>query len=242
MRPDGRARSPRRPSHEPAASLAPKWAVKLTFDTTVGTVTGLRDGHPGAPAALVLAHGAGAGMTSAFMEIMAAHLAETLLVYRFNFPFADRGARRPDRLGVAEEAWLGVLHQVRSATSAPLFAGGKSFGGRMASHVVAGGESVAGLVLLGYPLHPPGRPERVRAGHLGAITCPMLFVEGTRDPLCPLGALQPVLAGLPGPTRLAVIEDGDHSFKVPKRSGRTTEQAWTQAASEVAAWVTEILA
>ena len=110
-------------------------------------------------------------------------------------------------------------------------------GGRIASHVSASGEPLDGLVFLGYPLHPPGRPERIRDAHLPDVKAPMLFVEGTRDPFCPLETLDAVLERLDTPTEVAVIEDGDHSFKVRKSSGRTSKEALTEVVEAVAGWI-----
>lgn len=121
-----------------------------------------------------------------------------------------------------------------------MFAGGKSMGGRIASQVVAGGTDVDGLVFLGYPLHPPGKPERLRADHLAAIRPPMLFVEGTRDPFCPLATLEKVLDGLSAQTDLVVISDGDHSYRVRKSSGRSTADAWSEVAGAVRDWIIRV--
>ena len=110
-------------------------------------------------------------------------------------------------------------------------------GGRIASHIVAAGTPAAGLVFHGYPLHPPGRPERIRKAHLADIKVPMLFVEGTRDPFCPLDTLESVRKELKAKTEVAVIADGDHSFKVRKSSGRDTAAAWEEVVDITAAWI-----
>ena len=114
-------------------------------------------------------------------------------------------------------------------------------GGRIASHIVADGEDASGLIFLGYPLHPPGRPDRIRDAHLRAIEVPMLFIEGTRDPFCPLDTLDRALKKVPAATSVVVIEDGDHSFKLRKSSGRSTEAAWREVIDAVASWVDERL-
>lgn len=113
-------------------------------------------------------------------------------------------------------------------------------GGRISSHVVSAGLKVDGLVFLGYPLHPPGRPDRVRDQHLYSIDSPMLFVQGTRDPFCPLNTLDNVRSKIPAPTEVAVIDDGDHSFKVRKSSGRSTMDAWTEAVGAVTNWTAKL--
>jgi hypothetical protein len=110
-------------------------------------------------------------------------------------------------------------------------------GGRIASHIAAAGSPCDGLVFLGYPLHPPGRPERIRDAHLYHLQVPMLFVEGTRDPFCPLETLDRVRAKLRVPVEVAVIDDGDHSFKVRKASGRSSEEALGEVIERVAGWI-----
>jgi predicted alpha/beta-hydrolase family hydrolase len=174
-----------------------------------------------------------------FMEFAASGLAERgIRVTRFNFAYAEVGKKTPDRQPVLEDTYAAVVEHVRLAENPKrLFLGGKSLGGRIASHVVAGGVEADGLVFLGYPLHPPGRPDRVRKGHLEGISVPMLFVEGTRDPFCPLDTLEKVRADLVAPVEIAVIDGGDHSFGVRKSSGRSTEDAWEEAVEEVASWI-----
>src|SRR5262249_7886134 len=135
---------------------------------------------------------------------------------RFNFPYTQRGERVPDRAPVLEACYRAVLEQLRADRALRvdrLVIGGKALGGRMASPLAAAGEPVDGLVFLGYPLHPAGKPDRLRAAHLARVAAPMLFLTGTRDALCRLDLLQPVLAEIPNAT-LHVIDDGDHSFAV----------------------------
>ena len=156
-------------------------------------------------------------------------------VVRFNFVYAERGRKAPDKQPILEETYRSVVEQVGAVDR--LVIGGKSMGGRIASHVAAAGLDCAGLLFLGYPLHPPGRPERIRDAHLHNVKVPMLFVEGTRDPFCPLETLRRVRGELKAPTKVAVIDDGDHSFKVRKSSGRTTEDAWEQVVAESAGWL-----
>ena len=202
----------------------------------------LFDGPPKAETVVVLAHGAGGGMRSDFMTHVAAGLSSAGFgVSRFEFPYVAAGRRAPDKNSVLEAAFVEVLTEVRDRRSPELLvAGGKSMGGRIASQIAAEGAVVDGLVFLGYPLHPPGRPDRIRAGHLGAVKSPMLFVEGTRDPFCPLDTLRTVLTPLPSHPEVAVIADGDHSFKVRKSSGRSTADAWDEVVEATREWLTRL--
>jgi hypothetical protein len=163
-------------------------------------------------------------MDSGFMNVVARGLAARgLRVARFEFPYMAKrrggsgGRGAPDRPPVLEATWLDVIAMLGGGRD--LVIGGKSMGGRMASHLAAAGEAVDGLLFLGYPLHPAGKPEKLRAAHLQHIGAPMLFLAGTRDALCRLDLLRATLAGLPRAT-LHVVDDGDHSFAVRKRSGR----------------------
>ena len=188
---------------------------------------------------VVLAPGAGAPMTHVFMEHVAGGLAARgHRVARFNFVYTESGRRSPDRQPVLEQTFRAVLDELNDEVEAPRrILGGKSMGGRIASHVVASGTRADGLLFLGYPLHPPGKPDRLRDAHLYDIETPMLFVEGTRDPFCPLDTLEKVRRNLAAPNEVAVIDDGDHSFKVRKSSGRSTEQAWDAVVAHSAAWI-----
>ncbi len=179
-------------------------------------------------------------MESDFMNAIAGALAaHGVMVWRFNFLYTELGRRAPDRQPLLEETFRAVVEEAAQHFKGEVFVGGKSLGARIASHVVAQGREVSGLVFLGYPLHPPGRPERMRDEHLYGIKAPILFVGGTRDPFCPLPTLRKVIARLTAAS-LAVIDDGDHSLRVRKSSGRTTEQAWQQAADAVAAWMGQL--
>jgi uncharacterized protein len=179
--------------------------------------------HPEIPAALVLGHGAGAGQRSAFMVDFATALSSMGVdVVTFNFLYTEQGRKIPDRAPALEACYRSVIEAVRAevgtATRA-LFIGGKSMGGRIATQVAAADPQlpIAGLVLLGYPLHPPGRPAERRDKHLPAVARPMLFVQGTRDAFGTPDELAPVLATLQPPPRLHVVERGDHSFKLPRK-------------------------
>jgi predicted alpha/beta-hydrolase family hydrolase len=217
-------------------------AVVSTVAVASGAVSCVTEGPGDADVTVVLAHGAGGDMSDEFMATVSAGLVEAdMQVVRFNFPYAERGRRAPDRQEVLEATWRAVLDAVHRA-HAPriLIAGGKSMGGRVASQVVAAGARAAGLVFLGYPLHPPGKPDRVRGEHLRAVSVPMLFIEGTRDPFCPPAALERVVAGLSVDVQVVTVADGDHSFRVPRSSGRTTAEAWAEIAPAVAAWARAI--
>jgi predicted alpha/beta-hydrolase family hydrolase len=201
----------------------------------------LIDGARDTPTTVLLAHGAGAPMDSPFMNIVAAGLGrEGIGVARFEFPYmhsrrtnAKRGA--PDREPVLIEAWREVI--ARLGAAARLVIGGKSMGGRIAS-MVADEAGVRGLVCLGYPFHPPGRPERLRVKHLETLRTPALIVQGTRDQL---GSREDVEKYKLSPSvRLAWIDDGDHSFKPRARSGRTEAQNLAAAVCAVSEFVKEL--
>jgi uncharacterized protein len=214
--------------------------MKLT--TPAGKVSSVWDSAKDPKAFCVLGHGAGAGMGSDYMETFARGFSERQIsVFRFNFAYTESGKRSPDKQPVLEATMQAAIETAREKSGAvPLFAGGKSLGGRIASHVVANGADVAGLVFLGYPLHPPGRPDRIRDDHLRNIRVPMLFVEGTRDPFCPLETLERVRSKLSAKTKVVVIEDGDHSLKVRKSSGRDTREVWQEAIDRAADWMLNV--
>jgi uncharacterized protein len=188
---------------------------------------------------VVLAHGAGAGMDGDFLRTVARDLAARgRCVVRFNFPYAENGRKSPDRQPVLEATWSAVLdHLASEGEQRPLVLGGKSMGGRIAVSVVAGCARCDGLLFLGYPLHPPGRPDRLRVEHLGRVSVPMLFIAGTRDPLCSLDLLEQTVDRLGDQAGIARIQDGDHSFRVRRSSGRSTEEAWREVADAANAWI-----
>jgi uncharacterized protein len=166
--------------------------------------------------ALVLAHGAGHGMdTRLLIDVGEALAGRGVAVLRFNFPYMEAGKRGPDPQPRLEACYRAVAEAVAGEFERP-FLGGKSMGGRIASHIVADGFPGGGLVFLGYPLHPPGRPERIRDAHLKRIDVPMLFLQGSRDPFASPDLLHKTIAVLTSAT-LVEIEDGDHSFKVRGR-------------------------
>lgn len=199
----------------------------------------LWDGSESTAAVLVLAHGAGADMNHEYMSYFAEHLcSKDLAVARFNFRYTDEKRRAPDKQPVLENTYREAIEQVIAERSPKrLFIGGKSMGGRIGSHIVASGVDADGLVYLGYPLHAPGRPDRLRDEHLAAIKVPQLFVEGTRDPFCPLDTLTEVIGKRRLKADVVVIEGGDHSLKVRKSSGRSTRQAWDEAIAAIGKWI-----
>lgn len=208
------------------------------------TVHALIDQPAEAWAGLVLAHGAGAGMTHPFMAAMACALAQRgLATLRFQFPFMDKGSKRPDGAAVAQATVRAAVAQAqRCAPTLPWFAGGKSFGGRMTSQAQAEAPlpGIHGLVFVGFPLHAAGKPGITRAAHLAAVDCPMLFLQGTRDALADLALLKPVLAPLTQAT-LVTVDDADHAFHVRVRSGRTDAQVLEALADAVTAWAAAII-
>jgi uncharacterized protein len=204
-----------------------------------GRVTALTYAAQRKSSVLVLAHGAGANQSHPFIVRVASGLADRgVETTTFNFLYTEEGRRAPDSTPKLEACFRDVIGAVRARRSSDLgrlFVGGKSMGGRMASHLAAQGErGLRGLVFLGYPLHPPGKPEQLRSEHLARIEIPMLFVQGTRDPFGTPSELRPVLEGLGGKAVVFPVELGDHSFKVPKRSGRTEDLILTSVLDRVA--------
>jgi len=176
------------------------------------------EGSPG-DVVLVLAHGAGAGQSHPFMVGMARALAAVGVdVVTFDFPYMEAGRKVPDRAPVLEQRFRDVVADVRKQgdlSTRALHVGGKSMGGRMASHLAAAGEpGVRGLVTLGYPLHPPGKPDQLRIGHLERIVVPWLVVQGTRDTFGTPDELAPHLSRVPGPVTVEAVAGGDHSLAV----------------------------
>ena len=192
-------------------------------------------------ACLVLAHGAGAGMTHKFMAAVADGLhARGVATLRFQFPYMENGSRRPDRPAVAHATVrAAVAAAIQRAPDLALFAGGKSFGARMTSQAQAEGAlaNVRGLVLLGFPLHPAGKPSDERARHLTEVRVPMLFLQGTRDALADTRLLVPMVDTLGAAATLKLFESADHSLHVPVRSGRTDEQVLDEALAAAASWM-----
>jgi len=214
---------------------------KLTID--VGgdhQVSGLLLAPKDARACYVLAHGAGAGMTHPFMAAVAEGLAKRgIATLRYQFPYMERGSKRPDTPKLAQATVrAAVAEAAKRLPDMPLFAGGKSFGGRMTSQAQAAEPmpGVRGLIFLGFPLHPAGKPSDERAAHLTEVKVPMLFLQGSRDDLAHLDLLQPLVKRLGRRATLQVFEDADHSFHVPARSGRKDAEVLSEALDAIAKW------
>jgi predicted alpha/beta-hydrolase family hydrolase len=191
----------------------------------------------------VFAHGAGAGMAHRAMESNAQGLAARgIATLRYQFPYMEKGGRRPDPPKIAHAAVrAAVAEAARLAPDLPLFAGGRSFGGRMTSQAQADAPlpGVRGLAFLGFPLHPAGKPGIERAEHLGRVEIPMLFVSGSRDALAELDLLRPVVAGLGSRATLHLVDQADHSFEVAAKGGRTPAGAEAEALDALAEWITK---
>src|SRR6266487_6150522 len=221
--------------------------TELTFPVSerIGRVSALLLLPPGARLVYVLAHGAGAGMRHPFLESVAQALAElAIATLRYQFPYMEARARRPDPPALAELAVrAAVAEAARAAPGLPLLAGGKSFGGRMTSSAQAKEPlpGVRGLVFLGFPLHPPGRPGDQRAEHLTQVEIPMLFLQGTRDDFADLKLLRPLIERLDTRATLHLVDGADHSFHVLKRSGRTDPEVLTELADAIATWLRSTL-
>ena len=192
----------------------------------------------------VLAHGAGAGMGHKFLETVAAGLAKRRIgTFRYQFPYMEKGERRPDAPKVAHATVrAAVLEATRLAPGVPLIAGGKSFGGRMTSQADAAWHlpGVRGLAFLGFPLHPPGAPADTRGEHLAEVKIPMLFLQGTRDEFADLALLRPLVERLGARATLHLVEGADHSFHVLARSGRKDPEAMDEVLDTLAAWVAKV--
>jgi len=225
----------------------------------VGEVSALMLRPDDAFALLVLGHGAGAGMEHPFMEGVASRLAARgVATLRYQFPWMEAGKGRPDRPSVLVSTVRAAVRRARQlADGLPLFAGGKSLGGRMTSTAAAEGgwrgepggahseeeaeRVVLGIVFFGFPLHRPGHPSAERAEHLMEVRTPMLFLQGTKDALADLELLRPVLTSLGPAATLHVVEGADHGFHVPKSTGRNDGEVLDELADETVAWVRRIL-
>jgi hypothetical protein len=220
-------------------SITPTTALAIEVDADT-RVSALWQAPPGAQAAYVFAHGAGAGMRHAFMEALAGALATRgVATLRYQFPYMERGSKRPDAPALAQATVRAAVAAAQAQAGAlPLFAGGKSFGGRMTSQAQAAGPlpGVRGIAFVGFPLHTAGKPATTRAAHLADVQVPMLFLQGTRDELADLSLLQPVVQQLGARATLHVVDDADHAFHVRARSGRNDAQVIEDLAATMAAW------
>jgi len=218
--------------------------IKFSAGEKVGQVSGLLILPKGAQGLLVLAHGAGAGMRHRFMEEIAQKMADkSIATFRYQFAYMEKGIKRPDGEPV-------LTATVRAAVAAakkhgeglPLFAGGKSMGGRITSLAAAKEplEGVRGLIYFGFPLHAAGRPSADRGQHLFDVKLPMLFLQGSRDALADLKLLKPLCARLGEKVELFVIDGGDHSFHLLKSSGRSDDQAVAEAVTKASPWISRL--
>lgn len=217
--------------------------IQIEVSESTGRISGLLRRDDEARSLLVLAHGAGAGMRHVFMEALAERLAgHGVATLRYQFPYFERGGRRPDAKPVLHATVrAAVATAAAQAPDLPLFAGGKSMGGRMTTEAAAAATlpAVRGLVLVGFPLHPAGKPGTTRGDHLDDVEAPTLFLQGTRDKLADLDLLRPVLDRVNQPRQratLQVVEGADHGFHVLKRSGRTDEEVLEELAREIGEW------
>jgi predicted alpha/beta-hydrolase family hydrolase len=222
-----------------AAASAKPLAIRLEDGQEV---SGLLQAPSNARACCVLAHGAGAGMAHPFMASVADGLQERgIATLRYQFPYMERGSKRPDSPKLAQATVrAAVAEAARRIPETALFAGGKSFGGRMSSQAQAAAPlpQVRGLVFLGFPLHAAGQPSDERGAHLFDVRVPMLFLQGTRDELASLELLEPLVARLGASARLQLFEDADHSFHVPARSGRKDAEVRAGLLDIAAEWMT----
>jgi len=216
----------------------------VTIAVSTDHVSGLLLVPPDAIALYLFAHGAGAGMTHKTMESNAQGLAARgIATLRYQFLYMEKGSKRPDPPRLAHAAVRAAAAKAfELAPDLPLFAGGRSFGGRMTSQAQALDPllHVRGLAFLGFPLHPAGKPGIERAAHLAEIVVPMLFVSGEHDALAELDLLRPVVAGLGDRATLHLVAYADHSFKVAAKTGRTAADAEAEALDALAAWITPL--
>ncbi|WP_315834784.1 alpha/beta family hydrolase [Bradyrhizobium prioriisuperbiae] len=208
-------------------------------------VSGLLQSPPHPRAVYVLAHGAGAGMAHSFMTAVASGLVQReIATLRYQFPYMERGSKRPDAPAIAHATVrAAVAFAVELLPKIPVFAGGKSFGGRMTSQAQAATPlpDVRGLIFLGFPLHPAGKPSQDRAKHLFDVTIPMLFLQGTNDKLAELDQLNPVCKALGRRATLNLFHDADHSFHVPARTGRKDAQVLDEVMDQLTAWIEQTI-
>jgi predicted alpha/beta-hydrolase family hydrolase len=218
----------------------------VTLSVNAATrVSGLLQLADNAKWCFVLAHGAGAGMNHPFMAAVADELAALgIATLRYQFPFAEKKRKRPDPPQLAQATVRAAVSVAReNLPSLPLIAGGKSFGGRMTSQAQAAGalSGVLALAFLGFPLHSPGDPSIARAEHLSQVDIPMLFLQGTRDAFAELPLLKPLVKRLGNRATLRLLDDADHSFHVPARSGRSDAQVRTAMLTELSAWAEAVI-
>jgi len=218
-------------------------ALTIVVDDA-NSVSALLQAPTNARACYVMAHGAGAGMTHAFMASFANDLGERdIATLRYQFPYMERGSRRPDSPKLAQATVrAAVVEAARLLPKLALFAGGKSFGGRMTSQAQAASPlaGVRGLVFVGFPLHPPGKPADERGAHLFDVQIPMLFLQGSRDEFAELSLLQNLVAKLGARASLELFDEADHSFHVPARTAKKDPQIRAEMADAMAEWMVKL--
>ncbi len=216
-------------------------ALHFTLTERTGAVSALLLRPTSARALLVLGHGAGAGMRHPFMQAVAEQLAtQKIATFRYQFPYMEKGKKSPDSQTTLRATIVSAVETAKKAARGlPLLAGGKSMGGRLTSLVAAEGRlpDVQGLIFFGFPLHAAGKPSSERGAHLAEVTVPMLFLQGTRDRLAELDYITPLCRSLGKRATLHIIEGGNHSFHVLKRSGRTDEDVQNELGETVGSWV-----
>ena len=220
--------------------------LRLRISDSIGEVAAFLLRPPDAWVLYVLAHGAGSGMRHQFLEnISAALAARGIATFRYQFPYMDAGRGRPDVPSILETTVRAAVTRAGEIVpELPVLAGGKSLGGRMTSGAAAAGrlERVRGLAFLGFPLHPPGQPDTRRAEHLQHVQVPMLFLQGTRDAFARLDLITGVCRDLEPRATLHLVDGADHSFGVPRRSGRTAEQVLDELAGTIEQWARALVA
>ena len=218
--------------------------MELFLNDSLGTITLEVDEAAESRAIVIIAHGAGAGMHHPFMtSISRLFTAQGFHVARFNFPYMENGKKFPGAPKPNIETWgLVIDHLSTTYPSLPVIVSGKSYGGRMASHLLADGAParVKGVFYLGFPLHAPGKDAKTRAAHLDRIQVPQLFLQGVNDQLANIVLMREVLSSLPA-ARMLEVEFADHSFKVPKASGRTGQEVMQQLVEETTKWIDTVL-
>ena len=216
-------------------------ALQFTPTEQAGAVSALLLRPTSARALLVLGHGAGAGMRHPFMQAVAEQLAaQKIATFRYQFPYMEKGKKSPDSQTTLRATIVSAVETAKKAARGlPLLAGGKSMGGRLTSLVTAEGglPDVRGLIFYGFPLHAAGKPSSERGAHLAEVDIPMLFLQGTRDRLAELACITPLCRSLGKRATLHIVEGGDHSFHVLKRSGRTDEEVQNELGETVGSWV-----
>ncbi len=216
--------------------------IRIDEGTSVSAVFGIPDNFdPKSGTGVILAHGAANDMMSPLINTIHEKLAERgYLCLKFNFPYGDQGKTNPDPMDVLKKTYLAIIAFISEHPKyAPrsLYLGGKSLGGRIASMLVAEGIRADGLIFLGFPLHPPEKPDKKRDDLLNKIDRPMLFIEGTNDPLCNLDRLQEIRNSLSVATEIHIVDGGDHSFRIPKTAGRQMEEIFGEISSAICEWL-----